>query len=206
MDEQGLSPVPDRFADRGGKCRGFLLSKGDTERGFAFIESEAPRTNFKNAALMWITIQENDPTSPVFGWPTAKVREAVANLKAEASLARTQYDYPLCFYNLAPYFQRIVTEVLPSLLDKFLVFWGEPGVGKSPACYILAMLCARCQIRAGGLRGVEPSFRSTPDLGFLRVEEGRRDRPDVFDDGDFNAMAPKALKASLDDMMKEAMT
>ena len=92
------------------------------------------------------------------------------------------------------------------LLDMSCVFFGEPGVGKSPACYILAMLCARYQIHAGGLRGVEPSFRSTPDLDFLRGEEGRRDRPDVFDDGDFNAMAPKALKAFLDVMMEEAMT
>ena len=43
-----------------------LLSKEDIERGFAFIEQEAPRSNFKNAALMWITIQENDPSSPIF--------------------------------------------------------------------------------------------------------------------------------------------
>ena len=183
-----------------------LLSKEDIERGFAFIEQEAPRSNFKNAALMWITIQENDPSSPVFGWPVAKIKDAIANLRAEANLARTQYDYPLCYFDMTPFFQKIVDRVLPSLLEKSLLLFGEPGIGKSPVAYVLAMVCARHQIRVGELVGVSPSFRSTPDLDFLRGEEGRRDRPDVFDDGDFNSMTPKALKAFLDVMVEEAMT
>ena len=76
-----------------------------------------------------------------------------------------------------------------------MLLFGESEIGKSPVAYVLAMLCARHQIRVGELVGVSPSFRSTPDLDFLRGEEGRRDRPDVFDGGDFNSMTPKALKA-----------
>ena len=127
----------------GGEKAKKLMTKEEIERGFAHIEKFAPRSNFRNAALHWMTIKENDPDSPIFGWPSANVRDAIANLESEANLARTQYDYPLCYFDFAAYFQKVLDRVLPLLPKKSLLFFGDPGTGKSPACYILAMMCAR---------------------------------------------------------------
>ena len=141
-----------------------LLSRETIEAGFAFIDANAPRSDAQNAIL-------NDAASPIFGWREALVAKAVQNLKQEAILAKTRTYYPITLDDLASWFVDILEDVLPGMLDKALIFLGEPGIGKTPVCYAISMALSRYHINADQV-DVQPSFRVAADLDFFRGERG----------------------------------
>ena len=182
-----------------------LKSRETIEAGFAFIDANAPRSDAQNAILKWITVQLNDAESPIFGWREALVAKAVQNLKQEAILAKTRTYYPVTLDDLASWFVDILEDVLPGMLDKALIFLGEPGIGKTPVCYAISMALSRYHINADQV-DVQPSFRVAPDLDFFRGERGSKYRPSNFDDGDINEQPIKKMKTFTSITEEEAMT
>ena len=166
-----------------------LLSRETIEAGFPFIDANAPRSDAQNAILRWITVQLNDAESPIFGWREALVAKAVQNLKQEAILAKTRTYYPVTLDDLASWFVDILEDVLPGMLDKALIFLGEPGIGKTPVCYAISMALSRYHINADQV-DVQPSFRVAPDLDSFRGERGSKYRPSNFDSGDILTSSP----------------
>ena len=60
-------------------------------------------------------------------------------MSAEGSLATTMRYYPFCYVDLAPWLQKVLDTVIPSLLTKSILFIGKAGMGRTPVMNIIAM-------------------------------------------------------------------
>ena len=166
-----------------------LMGRETIEAGFAFIDANAPRSDAQNAILEWITVQLNDAESPIFGWHEALVPKAVRSLKQEAVLAKTRTYYPVTLDDLASWFVDILEDVLPGMLDKALIFLGEPGIGQTPVCYAISMALSRYHINTDQV-DVQPSFW----VRFFFGERGSEYWPSNVLDGAIDEQPVKSRK------------
>ena len=73
-----------------------LLTDSEIDEGFKFIMENAPLTSEDNETLIWVTKQKNNPESPVFKVPMLLVKEAIANIRNQMNLVKTNYCSPVC--------------------------------------------------------------------------------------------------------------
>ena len=116
-----------------------LKSEDDVDEGYDFIESECPKTTEKSARNRWMTKELNLSTGPIFGWTIPCVKEAITNMSAEGSLATTTRYYPFCYDDVAPWLQKVLDTVIPSLATNSILFIGKAGMGRTPVMNIIAM-------------------------------------------------------------------
>ena len=160
------------------------LSEDSVDKGFQFIEEEAGRLGSEWKRVQWITKHVSiNQDSPIFSWPLALVEKSLRALQNDGVLALPVEDF---YFTLA--------DIHPSLLDfaiQHLVknmktiaigILGGPGSGKIPLARILALCASRYWNRELQL-ATPPSFREACEFVFFRGQPGRKDRPDIHDDG-----------------------
>lgn len=167
--------------------------------GFDYIEEKGPRDNTRNRQLRWVTIETNNPESPLYKWPSCLVEKSLRNLSNDGVLAMVHEKWPLTLYDIDNRILRALAPLIPTLSEKAIGLHGEPGAGKTPLARTLAMAVSRYCIRqAHKEEEITPSFRQACEFDFFRGQAGSLFRPDIFDDGTLSEQQFKKLKAFTD--------
>lgn len=208
------------FAHMGGfQCRHHVLrsheeGKPEKERkpdewdfGFDYIEEKGPRDNTRNRQLRWVTIETNNPDSPLYKWPSALVEKSLRNLSNDGVLAMVHEQWPLTLFDIDNRILRALAPLIPTLSEKAIGLHGEPGAGKTPLARTIAMAVSRhCIEKARKADDITPSFRQACEFDFFRGQAGSVFRPDIFDDGTLSEQQFKKLKAFTDVGNVESMS
>ena len=180
-----LLPCHQARAD-GSKAGGYMatLSEEDVNKGFAFIEEESGRLGTEWKRVQWMTKNLNiDQESPIYSWPPGLVEKALRALQSDGVLALPVEDFHFTLadvdYSVLDF---AVRHMLKQLKTHATGFIGGPGSGKTPLARILAMSISRYWKRALHISS-PASFREASEFDFFRGQAGRKDRPDIHDDG-----------------------
>lgn len=190
------------------KAKSKSKDKSALEKGFAFIQSEGPKSNMNNMWTEWAEIQVNQEDSPIFGWNTGLVKESLKGYASGNVFVQPTENFFLTLHDLSAWFlEDVLFPLLPDLKNKTIVFLGNAGAGKTPAASALAMAFSEYWLLQGGNeKQLQPSFRLASSFDQLRGEPGIRERPDILDDADMSQQALPKLKAFLDSSLDEAYT
>ena len=173
------------------------LSEEDIDAGFDFIEREGPRTHHCNTQLRWICKQLSQEDSPISQWPERLIKEALRNLMSDGVLALPVTDYPLTLVDVNPVILNILEKIFPLFNDKAVGMHGLPNVGKTPLARIIAMAMSRYWVERLKSK-YKPAYRESSEFDFFRGEQGRKERPDIFDDGTLPEQPMRKLKGFCD--------
>ena len=114
----------------GFQCRQHMLrnqedGKPEKERrpdewdfGFDYIEEKGPRDNTRNRQLRWVTIETNNPDSPLYKWPSFLVEKSLRNLSNDGVLAMVHEKWPLTLYDIDNGILRALAPFIPTLSEK----------------------------------------------------------------------------------------
>ena len=91
----------------------------------------------------------------------------------------------------------ILEKLFPYFTEKALGMHGIPNVGKTPLGRIIPMAMSRYWVRKLASKNL-PGFREASEFDFFRGEAGRKDRPDLFDDGPLPEQPLRKLKGFCD--------
>ena len=177
----------------------------EIDAGFDFIVHDALRSSSEMQQLRWMTKTLKNPQSPIFNWPGALVEKALRNLSQDGSLAKKEMDWPIPL--TSTYYHGWVLELLEEVWDfdtSALVMLGEAGAGKSPLGRSILMAQARFNKAHFGAR-TNVCIRCTPEIDFLRGEQGNITMGDFLDDTCLSILSSKMLKSLLDVGLYEAM-
>lgn len=170
----------------------------EIDQGFDHILRKAPRSSCEMAQLRWQTQELRNKDSPIFGWPSALVSQALRNVSSDGALVRKEANWPI---PLTPqFYDRSILKALEKIWDfdqSALILLGEPGTGKSPLGRSVLMAQARHNVTRFNLNGAA-SIRCTPEMDFLRGEPGSVLMGDFLDDTALNILDLKLVKAFLD--------
>ena len=104
-----------------------------------YINENAPECDSQNQEYYWVLCDSKyDSSSPISGWPEAKVRIMAQNKAKGMAGAQLETDFPLHTYSLKPFLAENLMPLLYPLFMNFafmLLDW--PGVGKTPAIIII---------------------------------------------------------------------
>ena len=182
------------------------LTDADIDKGFDYIQNEGPRSSSEMQQLRWLTKATKNSQSPICGWPTCLIEKALRNLSTDGALAKKEYQWPIPL--TTKYFHPWVLDILEKVWDfdvSALMLLGEAGSGKSPLGRSVLMAQARHnQIRFN--TRIKPCVRCTPEIDFLRGEQGCVTMGDFLDDTHMNVLTSKLLKSILDVGLYEAMS
>ena len=178
----------------------------EIDAGFDFIAHEGPRSTSDMAQLRWMTKSIKNSSSPIYNWPTVLVEKALRNLATDGALAKKEFSWPLPL--TSTYFHPWLLELLETVWDfdmSALIMLGEAGSGKSPLGRSVMMAQARHnQVRFGSR--LKPCIRCSPEIDFLRGEQGFITMGDFLDDTCMRVLSSKVLKSLLDVGRYEAMS
>lgn len=177
----------------------------DIDAGFDYILKFGPRAPCEMQQLRWQTKAIRNAASPIFGWPVGLVEKALRNLASDGALARKEFQWPLPL--TLKYYQPWLMEVLEKVWDfdqSAVIFLGEAGVGKSPLGRSILMAQVRQNKTRFNLEGL-PCIRCTPEIDFLRGEQGSVLMGDFLDDTSLSLLSMKMVKAFLDVGLYESM-
>ena len=155
--------------------------------------------------LRWMTKELRRKASPIHGWPQALVDRALRNLASDGALARKEFDWPIPL--TTKYYHSWLLEIMEEIWDFDLsafTMLGEAGAGKSPLGRSVLMAQVRHNKARFNLSG-QPCIRSTPEIDFLRGEQGSVLMGDFLDDTSLHMLPMKLLKAFLDVGLYESM-
>ena len=186
----------------------------DVDQGYDLIRELAvlpKRNNMQNRAIMKAM---NDDKCILSKWSKGDIKEGIASIRDEAITATVETEYPICFYDQPVWWQHVKEEhVIPFLLTNSKLMLGLAGTAKTPDNYVDSFAVSRYQ---GGLKGLDSKLkgnlkwvgevRSAGNMDFFRLESGRVECPDIFDDGDLNKQDPAKTKMFFDPSMKSAKT
>ena len=191
---------------RGCDRKGVTLTDEQIDRGYDYIKDYAPRNPTNNAIPRWIKKCKQDPMNPIYYFTVTEIKEGMQNNKNEGDHASIVTKHPLTLMDLAPWVRKIMKKVIKKVhLQHSLVLLGEKKVGKTAMGESFAMSTSRYRVR-GSKRDIEPGYRLTQDLDFLKDIEGEVEIPLVLDDCDSWELTAKAVLAYLDVKAKEAKT
>ena len=173
------------------------LSDDDIDKGFDFIQKHGPRTHHCNTQLRWIAKQLSSEESLVAQWPERLIKEALRNLMTDGVLALPVADFPLTLVDLNPIILNVLETMFPLFDHKALSMHGVPNVGKTPLARIIAMAVSRYWVSKLDSKNV-PAYREACEFDFFKGEPGRKDRPDIFDDGTLPEQPLRKLKGFCD--------
>ena len=177
----------------------------EIDKGFDFIQSDAPRSTTEMAHLRWMTKNLKNPASPIFQWPSGLVEKALGNLARDGALAKKEYDWPIPL--TSTYYHSWLLDMLEEIWDfdqSALLLVGHAGVGKSPLGRSVLMAQARHNKVRFQARDA-PCIRCTAEIDFLRGEPGSVVMGDFLDDTTLRSLSTKVLKYFLDVGLYESM-
>ncbi|CAJ1401529.1 unnamed protein product [Effrenium voratum] len=131
---------------------------------------------------------------------TALVDRALRNLASDGALARKEFDWPIPL--TTKYYHSWLLEIMEEIWDLDLsafTMLGEAGAGKSPLGRSVLMAQVRRNKARFNLSG-QPCIRSTPEIDFLRGEQGSVLMGDFLDDTSLHMLPMKLLKAFYESM------
>ncbi|CAJ1420910.1 unnamed protein product [Effrenium voratum] len=190
---------------KGGSTRFEEKADEEIDAGFDFIVQQGPRSSSGMQQLRWQTKQLRQTDSPIFGWPPGLVEKALRNLAADGALARKEFQWPIPLTQR--YYKKWVLEMLEKIWEfdqAALVMLGEAGAGKSPLGRSVLMAQVRHNKMHYNVDG-SPCIRCTPELDFLRGEQGSILMGDFLDDTSLSNLSMKMVKAFLDVGLYESM-
>ncbi|CAE7504581.1 unnamed protein product [Symbiodinium natans] len=160
------------------------LSEEDVDKGFAFIEQEAGNLASEWKRVQWITKNLHvNQDSPIFQWPISTVEKSIRAIQTDGVLALPVENF---FFTLADLDYQIlkfgVNPILKTMTTHAVGVVGGPGSGKTPLARIIALCASRFWKREQGITS-PPSYREASEFDFFRGHPGRKDRPDIHDDG-----------------------
>ena len=160
------------------------LSEEDVDKGFAFIADEAGNLGSEWKRIQWITKNLNISSgSPIFQWPVAVVEKSLRAIQTDGVLALPIEDF---YFTLADLDYSImqfgINPIIKAMITHAAGVVGGPGSGKTPLARILALCASRYWKRQMNITS-PASFREASEFDFFRGQPGRKDRPDLHDDG-----------------------
>ena len=160
------------------------LSEEAVDKGFAFIEEEAGRLGTEWKGVQWTTKNLNtNSESPIYARPQALVERSLRALQTDGVLALPIEDFHFTLadveYSILDF---AVRHMLKNMKTHSNGFIGSPGSGKTPLARIIAMCISKYWKRTLKI-STPPSFREATEFDFFRGQAGRKDRPDIHDDG-----------------------
>jgi hypothetical protein len=173
-------------------------SDEDMDKGFAYILEHGERDKSDLAQLKWV-LKNISNNSPIHGWTKGLVQEALSQLAADGTMAKTCRFFPLTLQEVDDQILAILEDLVPHCREKSMWFLGEPGVGKTLMARALAMLWSRHH-------GSDGVFKTANDIDFFRGTPFTKAMPAIFDDGDVNLQTVAKLKAFADVSDEEAIT
>ncbi|CAJ1352020.1 unnamed protein product [Effrenium voratum] len=177
----------------------------EVDAGFDFIFAHGPRSSSEIQQLRWMTKELRRKASPIHGWVQALVDRALRNLASDGALARKEFDWPIPL--TTKYYHSWLLEIMEEIWDFDLsafTMLGEAGAGKSLLGRSVLMAQVRHNKARFNLSG-QPCIRSTPEIDFLRGEQGSVLMGDFLDDTSLHMLPTKLLKAFLDVGLYESM-
>ena len=106
------------------------LSAEQINAGYDFIEEYGPLGSANNQNLRWSDLQRSDPSSPLYGWPQGKIKEALHNLTAGKALAQLIDSYPITLHDIDnSILLNIIAPAIHTATDKGLLLAGVTGIG-----------------------------------------------------------------------------
>ena len=172
----------------------------ELDAGIHFINTQAPDDNDKNQ--QWLFVEKNikqSSGSPIAGWPASKVQIAVSN-KAKGSVAAAAVNdwFPLCIFDLNPVWTDVLLPmVFPMLKEYGILFFGLPGVGKTPTFITLAMAMGRYWART--MTGdMKPGWRRGKQMDNFRGRKGSLCEAVFLDDPGLSGIKIEDIKSFLD--------
>ncbi|CAE7362281.1 unnamed protein product [Symbiodinium sp. CCMP2592] len=178
----------------------------EVDAGFDYIATEGPRSSSEMQQLRWMTKAIKNTSSPIFNWPNSLVEKALRNLATDGALAKKIEEWPIPF--TSTFYHTWVLDIFEKVWDfdtSALVLLGEAGAGKSPLGRSVLMAQVRHnQIRFSSRQ--KPCIRCTPEIDFLRGEQGHVAMGDFLDDTTIKWLSNKMLKSLLDVGLYEAMS
>lgn len=164
--------------------------KSALEKGFAYIQSEGPKSDMNNQWTEWAEIEVNREESPIFGWNTGPVKESLKGYVGGNVFAQPTENFFLTIHALNVWFlEDVLIPLLPGMKNKTPVFLGNAGAGKTPAASAIAMAFSEHWLFHTSDTDKQPSFSLASSFDQLRGEPGVRERPDILDDGDMSQQA-----------------
>ena len=165
-------------------CYISTLSEEDVDKGFAFIEEASGCLGTEWKRVQWITKNLNlNQDSPIYAWPQALVERSLRALQNDGVLSLPVEDFHFTLadidYSVLDFAVRHMIRNLKTHANGFI---GGPGSGKTPLARAVAMCISRYWKRELNITS-PPSFREASEFDFFRGQPGRRDRPDIHDDG-----------------------
>lgn len=137
------------------------LSNQKLEEGINFINDHAPECDSRNEQTLWILINiKPDFSTPIAGWPEAKVRQMAQNKSKGMVGALSMTEFPLTTFSLKPFLHQVpLPHLYPLLMSFGMMLVGCPGVGKTHFVIILAMAMERFHVLRSGCEGLRPGWR-----------------------------------------------
>ena len=170
-----------------GSKSGFLmssLSEEAVDKGFAFIEAEAARLGSEWERIQWMTkTLHTNEESPIHQWPQGFVERCLRALQADGVLALPieDFDFTLADVEFAA-LDFVVIHMIKSLRTHANGIVGGACSGTAPLAKIATFCASRYWKRQLRL-DTSPSFREASEFVFFRGQAGRKDRPDIHDEG-----------------------
>ena len=160
------------------------LSEEAVDKGFAFIEEEAARLGSEWKRIQWMTRNlHTNEESPIHQWPQGLAERCLRALQTDGVLALPIEDF---YFTLADVefavLDFVVIHMIKSLKTHANGIVGGAGSGKAPLARIVALCASRFWRRQLRL-DTTPSLREASEFVFFRGQAGRKDRPDIHDDG-----------------------
>ena len=152
--------------------------------GLAFIEEQAANLGSEWKRFQWMTKNLHiDHSSPIFQWPQGLVEKSLKAIQTDGVLSLPIEDFHFSLADVNPSILDFAfNHMIGSMKTHADGLVGGPGSGKTPLARILALCASRYWKRI--LRINTPvSFREASEFDFFRGQAGRRDRPDIHDDG-----------------------
>ena len=168
----------------------------DIRKGFQFLKQHGPQENSDGQFTSWTEEQVNNPDSILYKWDRGTIKEFLRCQADKGAQADTISDWPLTLADFTPWaLNTVFAPLLPYLIEHAVIWIGKSEVGKSPASYTLSHLMSAFWLLQEGRAEDLPSFQTASSLDYCRKERGRRNKPRVFDDGNFYLETPAAVKA-----------
>ena len=184
--QYALSHVLPSEKGRADKAGNYMsgLTEEEVDKGFAFIEEEAGRLGSEWRRVQWTTKNLNiNPESPIFGWPLGLVEKSLKAIQTDGVLTLPTEDFYFTLADLDYSFLQFAGRHVIKMMKTHAVgIIGGPGSGKTPLARIIALCASRYWKRV--LNVTTPaSYRESSEFDFFRGQPGRKDRPDIYDDG-----------------------
>ena len=121
--------------------------------------------------------------SPIFSWPQSLVEKSLRALQSDGVLALPVEDFYFTLTDVGPsLLDTAIQHMVKSMKTIAVGILGGPGSGKTPLARIMALCASRYWKRELQLTS-PPSFREASEFDFFGGQPGRKDRPDIHDDG-----------------------